>query len=178
MTLPIGQGPECVAITRGTKMDKDEALNNGEACANPTTNQVNIMTIDDALYWAKIYSGPNELPPIGARLVAITLADEVERLREYISQFDLTSYMVGYADGKDKLRAELKVAEEKQGFCFACNAAISSSTENQLELTRTYGLDVCPGCGGMPDNGHSRDIPPVAYYCSTCMKKWNETLTN
>ena len=32
----------------------------------------------------------------------------------------------------------------------------------------TADLDKCPGCGGPADNGHSRDLPPVPYYCTRC----------
>ena len=33
-----------------------------------------------------------------------------------------------------------------------------------------YDLDTCPKCGGVADNGFSRDIPPAPYYCRACMK--------
>lgn len=26
----------------------------------------------------------------------------------------------------------------------------------------------CPGCGGIADNGFSRDVPPLPYYCTQC----------
>lgn len=29
-------------------------------------------------------------------------------------------------------------------------------------------LDYCPNCGGEADNGHSRDVPPVPYFCKAC----------
>ena len=32
-----------------------------------------------------------------------------------------------------------------------------------------YDLDTCPKCGGVADNGFSRDVPPAPYYCSACM---------
>ncbi len=34
----------------------------------------------------------------------------------------------------------------------------------RLELS----LDYCPNCGGEADNGHSRDVPPVPYFCKAC----------
>jgi hypothetical protein len=40
----------------------------------------------------------------------------------------------------------------------------------------TYELDLntCPCCCGVADNGHSRDIPPVPYVCTTCEEGQNE----
>lgn len=35
-------------------------------------------------------------------------------------------------------------------------------------------IDYCPNCGRIADNGFSRDIPPVAYWCTKCMEKENE----
>ena len=29
-------------------------------------------------------------------------------------------------------------------------------------------LDNCPSCGGPPDNGNDREVPPAAYNCSRC----------
>lgn len=30
---------------------------------------------------------------------------------------------------------------------------------------------MCPGCGGVADNGHDREMPPNPYYCTSCMQK-------
>ena len=32
-------------------------------------------------------------------------------------------------------------------------------------------VNVCPGCGGYADNGFSRSLPPVPYYCTKCDEK-------
>ncbi len=31
-------------------------------------------------------------------------------------------------------------------------------------------LDICPGCGGVADNGFDRCVPPSAYFCTKCNK--------
>ncbi len=37
-------------------------------------------------------------------------------------------------------------------------------------------LDTCPVCGGPADNGFSRDLPPVPYYCKKCNSSSSDTL--
>ena len=43
----------------------------------------------------------------------------------------------------------------------------SSRNPPDLSVGR-FNLDYCPNCGGEADNGHSRDVPPVAYFCKAC----------
>ena len=31
--------------------------------------------------------------------------------------------------------------------------------------------DRCPNCGGEPDNGFDRCVPPSPYYCTKCEEK-------
>lgn len=36
-------------------------------------------------------------------------------------------------------------------------------------------LSICPGCGGVADNGHDREMPPNVYLCSICTTKLGDS---
>jgi DNA-directed RNA polymerase subunit RPC12/RpoP len=46
--------------------------------------------------------------------------------------------------------------------------ALRAPTPREIELSQPDYLSRCPGCGGDADNGHDREIPPNAYWCSKC----------
>ncbi len=48
------------------------------------------------------------------------------------------------------------------------NAGIRLEKEQDALRRLELSLDYCPNCGGEADNGHSRDVPPVPYFCKAC----------
>lgn len=89
--------------------------------------------------------------------VALAISDTIEEAR--ISQLMIAARAAlsaleaaGYEVRKREPLNEAEAAE-----IFAENA----------RLRGDY-LNICPGCGGVADNGHDREYPPSPYNCTKC----------
>lgn len=56
---------------------------------------------------------------------------------------------------------------DEPGFLHLVPPKEAYDTEEAARATAAI-LETCPGCGGVADNGFSRDVPPVPYYCTRC----------
>ena len=48
------------------------------------------------------------------------------------------------------------------------DAVVYLRSELQLRKNKFINNLTCPGCGGIPDNGFDRCVPPSPYYCTKC----------